>query len=655
MPQLTLPDGSVRDITLPTTGRELAALLPAALAARAIGIKVGNEIRDLASSVTEDAPLRVILADDRDPDALYLLRHSAAHVLAEAVCALFPGTRLAYGPPTDEGFFYDLAPPRAISEDDFPAIEAKMREIIAADRPFTRCEYEPAAGLARTAGDKYKTDNAERALARGAPRLSFYVTGIPGEGWEDLCAGPHVPSTKWLSACKLLAVSGAYWHGDQRSDRLTRIYGTCFASEAGLQAYLRRIEEAKQRDHRKLGKELDLFHIEEDNPGQVFWHPRGWTIYLALMEYMRAKQRQYGYVEVHTPTVMARALWERSGHWDKYRDNMFITESEKRDFAIKPMNCPGHILIYKQGLKSYRDLPLRIAEFGSCVRNEASGALHGILRVRGFVQDDAHIFCREDQVESEVALFCRMLTEVYADFGFGAERIEVKLSTRPAQRIGSDESWDRAEAALANAVRAAGLSYAISPGDGAFYGPKLEFTLVDALGRGWQCGTIQLDTNLPSPERLDAHYIGEDGQRHPCVMLHRAILGSLERFIGILIEHFAGRFPLWLAPEQLRILPVSDDHLPYARQVRARCQDAGLRATVDERADKLGAKIREARLMRVNYFAVVGAQEAAAGTVSLQDSRGQRLGAMPVEALVQRLREEVTARRLPAPDPASAA
>ena len=649
MPRITLPDGKVLDFPQPVTGLQVATTIGPGLAKRAIGVKIdGKEILDLARPLASDCAVKIITAKDDDPDALFLLRHSAAHVLAEAVCTLFPGTRLAYGPPVDEGFFYDLKTPSPISEADFPAIEAKMQEIVAANRPFQRCEYTPAEGLQRTAGDIYKTDNAERALAKGSSNLSFYVTGKPGQDWEDLCMGPHVPSTGWLKASKVMAVAGAYWHGDQNSDQLTRIYGTCFADEKGLKAHLNRLEESKRRNHRKLGKEMDLFHIEEDNPGQVFWHARGWSIYVALQDYMRHKQRLAGYVEVHTPSVMARSLWETSGHWDKYRENMFTTESEKRDFAIKPMNCPGHLLIFKQGLKSYRDLPMRIAEFGSCCRNEASGALHGIMRVRGFVQDDGHILCTDAQVESEVAGFCRMLTEVYRDFGFGIDRIAVKLATRPAQRIGDDATWDRTEKALGDAVVAAGLKYTISPGEGAFYGPKLEFTLVDAIGRGWQCGTIQLDPNLPGKDRFDATYVAEDGSRKNCVMLHRATLGSLERFIGILIEHFEGKFPLWLAPEQVRMLPISDDQLPYARQIRDRLIAAGMRATIDEKPDMLGAKVREARLARVNYFAVVGQKELEAGAVALQNQAGEKLGTLSVDDFVAKMLTEIAEKRLPA-------
>ena len=648
MPRITLPDGKVLEFQGPVTGAQVAETIGPGLRKRAIGVKLdGDEIRDLGRAIDRDCTIKIITAKDDDPDALYLLRHSAAHVLAEAICALHPGTKLAYGPPVDDGFFYDIKTPAPLSEADFPAIEAKMQEIIAQDRPFVRCELSKEDGLARTEGDKYKRDNAERAIARGSETISFYSTGTPGQAWEDLCAGPHVPSTGWLKASKVMSVAGAYWHGDQNSDQLTRVYGTCFADEKGLKQHLHRIEEAKRRNHRKIGKEMNLFHLEEDNPGQVFWHPAGWSIYVTLMDYMRQKQREHGYVEVHTPSVMARSLFEKSGHWDNYRQNMFATESEKRDYAIKPMNCPGHILVFKQGLKSYRDLPMRIAEFGSCCRNEAAGALHGVMRVRGFVQDDAHIFCSDSQVESEVVDFCKMLIAVYADFGFSKDNVLVKLATRPEQRIGDDASWDRAEKALGDAVLKAGMKYVVSPGEGAFYGPKLEFTLFDAIGRGWQCGTIQLDPNLPSKNRLDATYVSEDGSKKNCLMLHRVILGSLERFLGILIEHFEGKFPLWLAPEQVRILPISDAQIEAARALKAKLVAHGVRVTVDEKADMLGAKVREARLARVNYFAVLGQKEVEAGTVSWQNQQAEKLGTPTQDEFVAAVLSEIAEKRLP--------
>ena len=655
-----LPDGKLLEFDHPATGREIAERIGPGLAKKAIAIVVNDEVRDLSRPLTEPARIRIVTASNDSAEALAVLRHSCAHILAEAITTLFPKTRLAFGPSIEDGFFYDMAifdaagEARTLTDADFAAIEAKMHEIVKANQPFTRCDYSPEVGLERTANDKYKLNNAERALVKGAQTLSFYSTGSHHGAFEDLCAGPHVPSTGWLGAFKVMSVAGAYWHGDQTSDRLTRVYGTCFADEKGLKAHLHRIEEAKKRDHRRLGKEMDLFHVDEENPGQVFWHPKGWSIYRALEDYIRAKIRVHGYVEVRTPSIMPKSLWERSGHWAKYRDNMFTTSSEEREFALKPMNCPGHIEIFKQGLKSYRELPLRMAEFGACTRNELSGALHGIMRVRGFVQDDAHIFCTEAQIPGEVAEFCRLLKEVYADFGFGDDKVIVKFSTRPQTRVGNDESWDRAEAALANACRQAGLAYTIAPGEGAFYGPKLEFTLVDALARHWQCGTIQVDYQLPCAERLDATFVGEDGQKHHPVMLHRAILGSLERFVGILIELFSGKFPLWLSPEQIRVLPITDDHLAYAKQVTKQLTDAGLRCTVDEKPEKLGAKIRDARNARASYFAVVGGQEVTDGTVALQTQAGVKVGTLKVEELIAKLQAEINAKTLPATDIAPA-
>jgi threonyl-tRNA synthetase len=648
MPSYTLPDGSSISSDAPLTGRGLAERIGPGLARKAIGVAIGDQLRDLAQPLPDGAAVRIVTASNTDPQALWLLRHSCAHLLAEAVCRLFPGTRLAYGPPVEDGFFYDMATPRPLTSEDFPAIEREMAAIVAQDLPFQRTDYSCADGLARMHGDKYKTDNAERAIAKGAGTLSFYSTGAPGASWEDLCAGPHVPSTGWLKAHKVMSVAGAYWHGDQASDQLTRLYGTCFADDKGLKEHLTRIEEAKKRDHRRIGREMDLFHLQEDNPGQVFWHPKGWSIYRTLEDYIRAKIGRHGYVEVKTPQVMSKTLWLKSGHWDKFQKSMFVTSSEEREFALKPMNCPGHIEIFKQGLRSYRDLPMRIAEFGSCMRNELSGALHGIMRVRGFVQDDAHIFCTEAQIPAEVADFCRLLKEVYADFGFGEERIKVRLSTRPEERLGDDATWDRAEQGLAAACTAAGLAYELAPGEGAFYGPKLEFTLYDSLNRGWQCGTIQVDYQLPSAARLDALYVGEDGQKHHPVILHRAILGSLERFIGILIEHTAGKFPLWLAPEQVRILPITDAQVPYAREVQEQLALAGMRASVDAAPDKLGAKVRQARVDRVTYFAVVGAQEVGERRVALQSQAGEKLGSPSLPELISRLSAEIASKSAPA-------
>jgi threonyl-tRNA synthetase len=684
MPVLTFPDGRHQEFPDGVTGLDVAKSISPGLAKKALGIVLDDEVRDLSRVVERDAKIRIVTVSNEDPESLEMLRHSCAHVLAEAICELFPGTQLAYGPAIENGFFYDLRSPRPITDDDLPAIEKKMAEIVKANRPFVRCEYGPSEGLERTKGDKYKTDNAERALARGANVLSFYSTGEPGKAWEDLCSGPHVPSTKFLGAFKLTAVSGAYWHGDQASDQLTRVYGVCFADKNGLDEYLHFLEEAKRRDHRRIGIEMDLFHVHDDNPGQVFWHPNGWALYRQVEEYMRARLKDAGYVEVRTPVLQPRSLWERSGHWAKFKENMFVTheggdsvapasamaaaetpvkspqqlaaeeaELARHTFALKPMNCPGHLEIFKTRLRSYRDLPLRMAEFGSCNRFEPSGALSGIMRVRGFTQDDAHIFCTEAQIEPEVVSFCDLLKQVYQDFGFPLEDLRVKFSTRPEVRVGSDEVWDHAEDALRRATDAAGLETELNPGEGAFYGPKLEFVLRDSLRRDWQCGTIQVDFNLPSKDRLNAVYVGEDGHRHHPVMLHRAILGSFERFLGILIEHYAGKFPLWLAPEQIRVLPITDDHAAWADEVRARLVAADLRVTTAKGSDKLGAKIREARNDRVPYFAVVGGDEVSQRSVSLQRQDGSKLGSYPLDALVDMLVDEVRERRVPGAEAAT--
>lgn len=637
MIQIAFPDGAVREFAQGITGKEIAESISQGLARKAIAVKLDDTIYDLNRGIQNSGTLKIITARDEDEDALHVLRHSAAHVLAEAICDLFPGTKLAYGPAIDNGFFYDLSTEKPISADDFAAIEKRMAEIVKEDRPFTRCEYTSAEGLERTAGDKYKTDNAERAIARAeqngeTPVLSFYTTGTPGSNWEDLCAGPHVPSTAFLKHSKVMSVAGAYWHGDQNSDQLTRVYGTAFASKDGLKDHLNRLEEAKKRDHRKLGREMDLFHLEEHSPGMVFWHAKGTTLYNLLVDYIRGKLRKSGYVEVRTPEVVEKTLWEKSGHWDKYSDMMFTTASENRTFAVKPMNCPCHITIFNQGLKSWRDLPIRMAEFGKCHRNELAGTMHGIMRVRGFVQDDAHIFCTEDQIEGEVADFCALLKEVYADFGF--TDILVKFSTRPEKRVGTDESWDKVEAALAAACAKAGLETILNPGEGAFYGPKLEFVLRDCLGRDWQCGTIQVDPNLP--ERLGAEYVAPDGSKKHPYMLHRAILGSLERFIGILIEQFAGDFPFWLHPEQARVLPLSEKYAAYAAEVQKQLFDAGLRCTLDESDAKLGAKIRQAEIDKVPFTLVVGEKEAEAKSAALRQRKGEQ-SVLTVEEIVGKL------------------
>lgn len=633
---ITLPDGTVRELAANSTGLQLAEDIGPGLARNAIAIQVNGETQDLGTVLTEDCEVS-ILTNNNSAHSLDVIRHSAAHVLAEAICELWPGTQLAYGPPVDDGFFYDMATPEPISQDDFPKIEAKMKEIIKAKRPFTRTEYSIASGLERTEGDKYKTDNAERAIERGSEVLSFYTTGEPGNNWEDLCAGPHVPHTGILKFFKVMAVAGAYWKGDQESDQLTRVYGTAFADKKALKEHLHRLEEAKKRDHRKLGKELDYFHLDENSPGMVFWHPKGTVLYNTLLQYIRNKISDKGYNEIRTPEIVEKTLWEKSGHWDKYSELMFTTESEKRTFAVKPMNCPCHIEVFKQGLKSWRDLPIRLAEFGKCHRNEMAGSMHGIMRVRGFVQDDAHIFCTEDQIASEVADFCNLVKEVYADFGFSD--ILVKFATRPAKRVGTDEVWDKAEQALREATAQAGLETQLNEGEGAFYGPKLEFVLKDCLGRDWQCGTIQVDFNLP--ERLGANFIDAEGEKRHPVMLHRAVLGSLERFTGILIEEFAGDFPLWLNPTQCRVVPVSEKYMDYAQSVNDALVQRGFRSELDERNEKLGYKIRDGETKKIPYLLIVGEKEQAEQQVMLRKRKLGDQGAMSLDQVAEIFNSEI--------------
>jgi threonyl-tRNA synthetase len=625
--QLEFPDGQVRDYSSGVTGSDIAISISEGLAKRTIAYKWNDRILDLSQQVPGDGKIRLLMPDDNDPDSVYVLRHSCAHVLAEAVCDLFPGTKLAYGPPLEDGFYYDLAPASPITSEHFEKIEQRMQEIVKENRPFTRCEYGVQEGLQRTAQDKYKQDNAQRAVNNGDHMLSFYATGCPGENWEDLCAGPHVPATGLIRAAKVMSVSGAYWHGDQNSDQLTRVYGTAFFDPKNLKKHLARLEEAKRRDHRRIGKELDLFHLEEHSPGMVFWHPKGASLYQTIQDYIRGMLRVRGYDEVRTPEIVEKTLWQKSGHLDNYAGFMFMTQSENREFAVKPMNCPCHIEIFKQGLKSFRDLPLRYAEFGKCHRNELAGTMHGIMRVRGFTQDDAHIFCTREQIESEVADFCLLVKEVYADFGF--TEIITKFSTRPEKRIGSDEVWDEAEAALRKALDRAGMNVEINPGEGAFYGPKLEFQLKDCLGRTWQCGTIQVDFNLP--ERLGATFIGQDSQRQHPVMLHRAVLGSIERFMGILIEEYAGDFPLWLAPVQFRVVPVSEKFMDYARKVHDRFLHAGMRVELDARNEKIGYKVRESEKSRIPYVLIVGEKEQEAESIAIRKRKIGDLGVLPLE------------------------
>ena len=571
-------------------------------------------------------------------ERLETIRHSTSHVMAEAVLKLFPGSKVAIGPAVENGFYYDFELTRPITQEDLPAIEKEMRKILSSNKDFQRKEPSRAEAKAMFADQPYKLE-----LIDGLPEdatISIYNQG----DFTDLCRGPHVCNTKEINAqsFKLMKTAGAYWRGDVSRPMLTRIYGTAWEKPADLKAYLDMLAEAERRDHRKLGREMDLFHIDEDNPGEIFWHPNGWMIYSIIRDYVREKIRKDGYVEVNTPFVMPRSLWERSGHWAKYKENMFITESEKRLFALKPMNCPGHVEIFKSRLRSYKDLPLRMAEFGSCTRNEASGALHGIMRVRGFVQDDAHIFCTEEQIPSEVKKFCHLLKDIYKDFGFTDDKISVKFSTRPELRVGDDATWDRAEAALAEACTQAGLEYTLQPGEGAFYGPKLEFTLVDALGREWQCGTIQADFQLPAPDRLNAEYVGDDNAKHNPVMLHRAVLGSLERFIGILIENFAGAFPAWLHYQQVVVIPVAPAFNDYAQQVAATLEDAGFRVQADLGNDRMNAKIRVAQTQKTPYMLVVGEKEAADNAVAVRFRDGRQQQVMKLAEFTAYLQEKVS-------------
>jgi threonyl-tRNA synthetase len=631
--RLTLPDGSVRTFARPVTGFDVAAAIGAGLAKAALAVRVDGELRDLARPIEADARVAIVTRDD--PAALELLRHDCAHVMAEAVQELYPGTQVTIGPAIENGFYYDFARDEPFTPEDLPKIEARMREIVDRDEPIRREVWEREAAMAyfRAIGEHYKAELIEDLPADET--ITIYRQG----DWLDLCRGPHLPSTGRLGkAFKLMKIAGAYWRGDSRNAMLQRIYGTCWATEAQLQQHLAMLEEAERRDHRRLGREMDLYHFQEEAVGSVFWHPLGWTLYRTIQSYMRARLEHAGYVEVHTPQLVDRALWERSGHWEKFREHMFVAEAEDRVLALKPMNCPGHVQIYRQGIKSYRDLPLRMAEFGSCHRNEPSGALHGLMRVRAFTQDDAHIFCTEDQIVSETIAFCDLLKSVYRDFGFDAPA--VKFSDRPAKRAGDDRVWDRAEAALRDATAAAGLETTLNPGEGAFYGPKLEFVLRDAIGRDWQLGTLQVDFVLP--ERLDASYVGADGAKHRPVMLHRAVLGSFERFIGILIEHYAGWLPLWLAPVQLVVATITNDADDYAARVHAAFAAAGVRARLDRRNEKIGMKVREHTLAKVPVLAVVGAREAAEGSVALRTQGGKAQEVVALDAAVAKVREEAS-------------
>ncbi len=574
---------------------------------------------------------------DPKADKLYKIRHTTAHVMAEAVLRMFPDAKIAIGPPIDNGFYYDFDLPRKLSEDDFETIEEHMRQIIQGKHDMTREVISRNDAKKRFHDQPYKLELVDAIPEH--EEVSLYTV----DTFTDLCRGPHVENTRDLNwkAFKLLRIAGAYWRGNSDNPMLTRIYGTAWEDPKQLREYLEHLKELEKRDHRRLGRELDLFHFEDDNPGQIFWHHKGWTIYRTLQNFVRESISRQGYQEVNTPSVMPKTLWERSGHWEKYKEHMFVTESEKRHFALKPMNCPGHIEIFKQGLKSYRDLPLRMAEFGSCVRNESSGALHGILRVRGFVQDDAHIFCTEEQISDEVGLFVQLLKGMYADLGFGEESIIVKFSTRPDVRVGDDATWDRAEAALATACDNAGLAYELAPGEGAFYGPKLEFTLVDALGRHWQCGTIQVDYQLPSKQRLDAGYIGEDGNRHTPVMLHRAVLGSLERFIGILLENYGGALPVWLSPVQAVVIPVAPTFNEGAQALAKELADLGWRVEADLGDERMNNKIRIHQAQKVPYMLVVGENELVNRTVAIRTRKNDRINDMPVEEFKAYIQQKI--------------
>jgi threonyl-tRNA synthetase len=636
MIRLTLPDGAVREIEQPMDGYAFAESIAKSLAKRAIALKLDGQMKDLSTLIDRDAAIEIVTATT--PDGLELLRHDASHVMAEAVQELFPGTQVTIGPVIENGFYYDFARSEPFKEEDLEKIEAKMREIVDRDEKVTREVWtrDDAVAHFKKIGEHYKAELI--AAIPAGEDVSIYRQG----NWLDLCRGPHLPSTAKIGkAFKLMKLAGAYWRGDSRNEMLQRIYGTAWANENDLKAYLTMIEEAERRDHRRIGREMELFHVQEEAVGQVFWHPKGWALYRTLEDYIRRKITKDGYQEVRTPQLLERKLWEASGHWEKYHENMFIAEvdegdKEKRIMAVKPMNCPAHVQIFKQGLKSYRDLPLRMAEFGCCHRYEPSGALHGIMRVRAFVQDDAHIFCMNEQITPETERFCALLMECYRELGF--TDVLVKLSTRPEKRIGSDEVWDIAEKALEDAIRIVGLPYELNPGEGAFYGPKLEFTLRDAIGREWQCGTLQVDFN--TAERLGASYIGEDSARHAPVMLHRAVLGSMERFIGILIENYEGRFPLWLAPVQAVVTTIVSDADPYAQEVAELLRKAGLRVETDLRNEKINYKVREHSLAKVPVMFVAGKREAEERSVSIRRLGSQEQKVMKLDEAIELLRTE---------------
>jgi threonyl-tRNA synthetase len=628
--KIKLPDGAVKDFPGPVTVAEVAQSIGAGLAKAALAARVNGKLVDTSFRIEADAELAIVT--EKNPEGVEILRHSTAHLLAHAVKSLFPDAQVTIGPVIENGFYYDFAYKRPFTPEDLLAIEKKMAELSKKDFAVARkvLPRDEAVKFFREQGEIYKAEIIS-SIPSNEP-ISLYSQG----DFTDLCRGPHVPSTGKLKVFKLMRVAGAYWRGDSKNEMLQRIYGTAWAKKEDQDAYLKMLEEADKRDHRKLGRSLDLFHMEETAPGLVFWHPKGWVLWQCVEQYMRRVYRENGYAEVRCPQILDKSLWERTGHWQNYRENMFTTESEKRDYAVKPMNCPGHILVFSQGVKSYRDLPYRLGEFGACHRNEPSGALHGLMRVRGFTQDDGHIFCTEAQILDECVAYTALLQKVYRDFGFN--EIVYRIATRPEKRIGSDAVWDKAEAALIEALRRSGVDYVVSPGEGAFYGPKIEDSLNDAIGRVWQCGTMQVDFSMPG--LLGAEYVGEDNARHTPVMLHRAIVGSMERFLGILIENFGGAFPLWLAPEQVVVLNITEHQAEYAEGVANGLCEAGFRAKTDLRNEKISYKIREHSLQKLPYQLVVGDKEKQAGNVAVRTRSGEDLGAMPLDAFIERLRRE---------------
>ncbi len=634
MPNIRLPDGSSKSFPGPVTVAEIASSIGAGLARAALAGKVNGKLVDASHRIDADADVAIVT--ERDPEGVEILRHSTAHLLAHAVKELFPDAQVTIGPVIENGFYYDFSYKRPFTPEDLAAIEKRMTEITRKDLPVSRkvMPRDAAVELFSSMGEKYKAEII--ASIPEGETISLYEQG----DFIDLCRGPHVPSTGKLKVFKLMRVAGAYWRGDSKNEMLQRIYGTAWAKKEDQDAYLKMLEEAEKRDHRRLGTQLDLFHLQEEAPGLVFWHPKGWVLWQQVEQYMRRVYRDNGYQEVRAPQILDRSLWERTGHWQNFRESMFVTSSENRDYAIKPMNCPGHILIYNKGVRSYRDLPLRYGEFGSCHRNEPSGALHGLMRVRGFVQDDGHIFCTEEQILSECVAFTSLLQKVYRDFGFS--EIIYRVATRPAKRIGSDEAWGKSEKALMQALKESGVAFAMAPGEGAFYGPKIEYSLKDGIGRVWQCGTMQVDFSMPG--RLGAEYVGDDNTRHTPVMLHRAIVGSMERFIGILIEHYAGAFPPWLAPQQVVVINITERHAAYAENVVKRLMQLGFRAAADLRNEKISYKIREHSLQKLPYQLVVGDKEMQADTVAVRTRGGEDLGAMSLDAFTARLRSEANAQ-----------